>query len=106
MAAVITDLNNENFEEEIKRGVWAVDFWAAWCMPCRMMAPHFHKAAEEENKIKFGKVDTQENIELAQEYDIRGIPCIIFFKNGKEVGRSVGLIDRDTILEKARATLL
>ena len=102
MVEYIKELNDANFSNKISAGNWAVDFWAAWCGPCRQMAPHFDAAAEELKNINFGKINVESNSKTTQQNNILGIPCIIFFKNGKEVGRSVGLVEKDEILERAK----
>ena len=87
MAKEITDAQ---FEKEISEGVVLVDFWAAWCGPCMMMAPVYDKMAEKYPQIKFLKVNTSENMDNAGKLGVTGIPCIIIFKDGKEVERLVG----------------
>lgn len=89
MAIAITDAN---FSKEVEQnpGVVFVDFWAPWCGPCRMMAPLYDKIALKYPGIKFCKVDTTQSTQKALELNVTGIPCIIIFKNGKEVQRLVG----------------
>lgn len=68
-----------------------VDCWAAWCGPCRMMAPEFHKAADAlDTKVRFLKLDTEENQSLSAQLNIRSIPCLILYRGGKEIARQAG----------------
>ena len=92
-AAMEITLTKTNFETEVLKSdkPVLVDFWAPWCGPCRMLAPVLAEvAAEKGDKIKVGKVNVDENPELAAQYGISGIPAILLFKNGKVVGTSVG----------------
>ena len=92
-AAMEITLTKTNFEAEVLKSdkPVLVDFWAPWCGPCRMLAPILAEvAAEKGDKIKVGKVNVDENPELAAQYGISGIPAILLFKNGKVVGTSVG----------------
>lgn len=97
--SVIT-LNKNNFEEEVLKSEKKVliDFWASWCGPCRMMSPVIDEIAEEMgDSIKVGKINIDEEKELAIKYDVMSIPTFIVFKNGNEVGRSVGVQDKEEI---------
>lgn len=97
--SVIT-LNKNNFEEEVLKSEKEVliDFWASWCGPCRMMSPVIDEIAEEMgDSIKVGKINIDEEKELAIKYDVMSIPTFIVFKNGNEVGRSVGVQDKEEI---------
>lgn len=97
--SVIT-INKNNFEEEVLKSekVVLIDFWASWCGPCRMMSPVIDEIAEEMGEnIKVGKINIDEEKELAIKYDVMSIPTFIVFKNGNEVGRSVGVQDKEEI---------
>lgn len=97
--SVIT-INKNNFEEEVLKSekVVLIDFWASWCGPCRMMSPVIDEIAEEMGEnIKVGKINIDEEKELAIKYDVMSIPTFIVFKNGNEVRRSVGVQDKEEI---------
>jgi thioredoxin 1 len=100
-------ITNENFET-LKGGSQplVVDFWATWCGPCRMVAPIIAKLAEKYyGKITVGKCDVEENEDLAQEFGIRNIPTILFFKNGEVVDKLVGAVAEAKLDEKFQALL-
>jgi thioredoxin 1 len=99
----VLNLNGEQeFAKEVRKSELPVlvDFWAPWCMPCRMMAPTLDELSEKMNgELKIVKVDTenQENIKLAMEFNIQSIPNMKLFKNGKVIGEFIGLRDLNTI---------
>lgn len=98
----IMELNKTNFEEVISGSGTPVlvDFWAQWCGPCRMLAPILHDVEEEvKDKVVIAKVNVDENMELAQEYNIMNIPALVLFKNGEEAARLVGLQQKEKIIE-------
>ncbi|MBI4151178.1 thioredoxin [Candidatus Woesearchaeota archaeon] len=83
-----------------------VDYWAVWCSPCRMLAPIFEKVSKEfAGKMVFAKCDVDANQSLAQQYDIRGIPCMVIFKHGKEVERLTGAMDENLLKSKISAAI-
>jgi thioredoxin 1 len=90
----IVEFTDTNFEAEVLKSEQPVlvDFWAEWCMPCRMLAPTIDKIAEAYvGKVKVGKVDTDSNREVAMKYQISAIPTVILFKNGQVAQKFVGL---------------
>lgn len=93
-------LNKENFESlvlDADKPV-LVDFWAPWCMPCRMVAPVVEELAENvAGQAYVGKVNVDEENQLAREYRVSSIPCMIVFENGVEVRRSVGAQSMDAL---------
>ena len=91
MAEII--ITNNNFEEEVVKSdvPVLVDFWATWCGPCRMLAPIIEEIAKEnEGKLKVGKVDVDQQAELAMKFGIVSIPTLILFKDGQPVAQSLG----------------
>ena len=100
-------ITNENFES-LKNGSQplVVDFWATWCGPCRMVAPVISELAEVyDGKITVGKCDVEDNEDLAQEFGIRNIPTILFFKGGQVVDKLVGAQPKAKLEEKFQALL-
>jgi len=97
---VIT-VTKESFEKEVKEAKQPVlvDFNADWCGPCRMLAPILEEIAKENDKVKFASVNIDDEDELATEYHVFSIPCLVMFKDGKEEKRSVGLLSRDELNE-------
>jgi len=98
----VLELTKENFVAEVLNSDHPVlvDFWAPWCMPCRMMAPILEElAVEMANKLKIVKVNTEEaaNQDLALEYQIQSIPNLKLFKSGKVVGEFIGLRNKETL---------
>ena len=90
----MTHFNMESFEAELNSGkLMMVDFWASWCGPCRMLSPVIDGLDKKyEGKAVIGKVNVDEEQELAIRYGVMSIPTVIFFKNGREIGRKVGVM--------------
>jgi thioredoxin 1 len=86
----VTDLNDSNFSEFTNDGISLVDVWAPWCGPCRTLTPIIEKVSEEKN-VKLLKINADESGDLATSLGVRGIPTVIFFKDGQEMDRIVGL---------------
>ena len=95
------DLNEKNFEEEVKKykGKVLVDFYADWCGPCQMLGPIVEEIAKEAKDFKVARINVDDNEDIAREYGVMSIPCVIAYKDGKEINRSVGLVDKDTLLK-------
>lgn len=104
MEVVIT---NENFES-LKNGELplVVDFWAEWCGPCKMLSPIVSQLAEEyDGKIVVGKCDVEASEDIAAEVGIRNIPTLIFYKNGEEIDRAVGALNKTALKAKFDAVI-
>ena len=97
----VIDLDEKKFKKMVidDKEEMLVDFYADWCGPCKMRAPILESIAEDDNSFKVARIDTDEADDLSREYGIMSIPCIIYFKDGKEVSRSVGLVSKDDLLK-------
>ena len=97
----VMHVTNENFEQEVLNSekTVLVDFWAAWCGPCRMISPIIEELDEELTDVKFCKVNVDEQSELAVKYQVMSIPTLLVFKNGTVVEQSVGAKSKAAILE-------
>ena len=97
MAAIV--ITKENFDSEVLKaeGTVLVDFWATWCGPGRMLSPIVDEVANEHPDVKVGKINVDEQPELAQQFGIMSIPTLLVFKNGEKVQESVGLIPKEKV---------
>ncbi len=97
----VIEITKANFEEEVINSDKPVllDFWAVWCPPCKRLSPLVDLIAEENPQIKVGKVNTDEEQELAMKFSISSIPTLIFFKSGKVITTSVGEISKPEIMK-------
>ena len=97
----ILKINEDNFEKEVLESEKTVliYFFADWCGPCKMLSPIIEQFAKENEKVKVVKINVDELPDLAVKYGVRSIPTLVVIKNGEEVNRSVGLIDKSEILE-------
>ena len=98
---LVPELTNGMFEDFIKEGTVLIDFFAEWCMPCVMMAPVVDEMAEKfSGKIKVGKVNIEDNGEIAQKYGVRSIPHFMVFKDGEQIEEFIGAMSADDFEEK------
>jgi len=93
------EINEKNFIEEVidYKGKVLVDFNADWCGPCKMLKPVLEKISDEDTTNKYVSVNVDENPELAKEYNVFSIPCLVVISDGKEINRSVGMISKSEI---------
>lgn len=96
----IVNLTKDNFEQEVLKSdkPVLVDFWAAWCGPCKMLSPIVDEIAAERSDIKVGKVNVDEESALAVEFKVASIPMLILFKDGQAVKKSVGYVPKEQVL--------
>ena len=98
---MVQEINVENFDTEVLNSdkLTVVDFFANWCGPCRKLGPILEEVSEElAEKVKFAKIDTDENLEAAKKYQVSGLPTLLVFKNGEVVERMVGLMPKSSII--------
>ena len=102
--ADINQITPENFDSIVNDSLPVlVDFWAPWCGPCRMLSPIVDEVAEERSDVKVGKVNVDEQPDLAAQFGVMSIPTLVVFKNGEEIDRSVGALPKarlQALLEK------
>ena len=100
---MVQELTAETFQKDVLASPLPVivDFWAAWCGPCRMLAPVFEELSKEyAGKLTFAKISVDDHPTIAQEYDVSGIPCMVIFSRGKEIERIVGFQQKVQLQEK------
>lgn len=99
----ITEIENaEQFQQEVieKRGVVFVDFYATWCMPCKVMSPIIEEIAKEHKDVEFVKIDIDKNEELAIKYNVMSIPTMLIIKNGEVTKTFIGITNKENIVKE------
>ncbi len=99
------ELTDANFASSTSSGRVVVDFWAAWCGPCRMIAPVLEELARERSDVRFAKLNVDENPRTASQFRVQGIPLLVFFRDGREAGRVTGAVPRGHIEQAIRKYL-
>ncbi|HLI47055.1 MAG TPA: thioredoxin [Geobacterales bacterium] len=95
-------LDSNNWEKELKNSSLPVivDFWAEWCVPCKMLEPIYEELAKEfEGRVRFGRLNVDENPDIAEKYGIMAIPTLIIFKGGEEVDRLIGAAPKNKLVQ-------
>lgn len=97
----VININKTNFQNEVMNSDKQVllDFWASWCGPCRMIAPVVEEIATERSDIKVGKINVEEQPELASQFGVMSIPTLVIIKNGKITNKAVGAMPKQSILD-------
>jgi thioredoxin 1 len=99
-------LTDADFTTQIATGVTVVDFWAEWCGPCRMLSPIIDELSTDYgDKVKVGKMDVDNNSEIPMQFNVRSIPTVLFFKDGKLIDKHVGYAAKPLLAAKVEALL-
>jgi thioredoxin 1 len=109
MAEGIQEVSSSTWDSDVLKyqGLVMIDFWAAWCGPCRIVAPTVEELAKEyTGKIKVMKLNTDNNPDIASKYNIMGIPTLMFFKDGRKLDQIVGAVPKQQLKEKIESLLL
>jgi len=102
----IKELTDADFQQHVKSGVVLVDFWASWCMPCRMMAPILNETADAiGTSASIAKLDVEANPNSSRKYEVRNIPTLLLFKDGMVVNRFVGVKTKDYLVKEIKKVL-
>lgn len=100
----VIEITKNNFKEEVleKDYLVIIDFWAAWCGPCQMLSPIIDELCKEYTNVKFGKVNTVDEPDLAMQFGIRNIPTVAFIRNSKTEDLSIGLVSKEELKDMIR----
>ncbi|ABW00898.1 thioredoxin [Caldivirga maquilingensis IC-167] len=102
----VVELNRSNFDEFIKtHEVAVVDFWATWCAPCFMLEPIIKRLAAEMPNVGFGRLNTEEEPEIAAKYYVMSLPTVIIFKNGEPIDQVIGVVPKKILQDRIKAYL-
>ena len=102
----VLTITDKDFDKTIKKGITMVDFWAVWCGPCRRQGPIVEEIANEVGKkFKIGKLDVDNNKVSSNSYNVRNIPTLIIFKDGKEVARMMGAMPKEMLISKVKEAI-
>ena len=94
------ELDPSSMEEAVNSGeTWVVDFWASWCGPCKKLAPIYEEVSEEIENVNFGKVNMEENSDLATKYQVSALPTLLIIKDGEIVAKNAGFMDKESLTE-------
>jgi thioredoxin 1 len=103
---MVFEFTDDNFEAKATQGVTVIDFWAAWCGPCKTIGPIIEELADDfKDKALIGKMDVDNNEEIPLKYGVRAIPTVLFLKNGKLVDKQVGLATKKALQQKLEAAI-
>jgi thioredoxin 1 len=98
MSGNTVEITDQNFDNTVKGNpLVVVDCWAPWCGPCRMIGPVIDTLSEEYTNVTFGKLNTDENLDISRKFQIMAIPTLLFFKNGELVDRITGVVPKGNI---------
>ncbi|BBD72347.1 thiol reductase thioredoxin [Sulfodiicoccus acidiphilus] len=102
----VTELDSASFKDFLKRNKFAVvDFWAEWCAPCFILSPVLEELSEDYSQVAFGKINVDENKDVAAEYGIMSLPTVLFFKDGEVVDEVVGAVPREVVEIRLKSLL-